>query len=116
MTSVLVVDDDPQFRRVIRVALCAHGYDVCEAGDGFQALIEMQAKPIDVVLLDWKMPGMDGEATCDAIRSTSRVPIILVTASDRVNDAFTKCVNAIFRKPVNIEALLACIESGAGRS
>lgn len=115
MTSVLVVDDDPQFRRVIRVALRAHGYDVSEAGDGFQALSEMQAKAVDVVLLDWKMPGMDGEATCRAIRSASRIPIILVTASDRVNDAFATCVDAIFRKPVNIEALLACIESETGR-
>ncbi len=115
MTSVLVVDDDPQFRRVIRVALRAHGYDVTEAADGYQALSEIQAKAIDVVLLDWKMPGMDGEATCHAIRSTSKVPIILVTASDLVNKAFASRVNAIFHKPVNIEALLACIESGSGR-
>lgn len=116
MTSILVVDDDPQFRRVIRIALAGRGYDVSEAADGFQALSEMQAKAIDVVLLDSKMPGMDGEETCHAIRSTSKVPIIVVTASARVSDAFATCVNAIFHKPVNIEVLLACIEAGAGRS
>ncbi len=115
MITVLVVDDDPQFRRVIRVALRAHGYDVSEAADGYQALSEMQAKAIDIVLLDWKMPGMDGEATCQAIRSTSKVPIILVTASDRMNDAFARRVDAILKKPVNIESLLACVESEARR-
>jgi two-component system KDP operon response regulator KdpE len=109
------VDDDPQFRRVIRVALRAHGYDVAEAGDGYQALSEIQAKAIDVVLLDWKMPGMDGEATCQAIRSTSKVPIIVVTASDRVSDTFATRVNAVFHKPVDIETLLACIDAGSGR-
>ena len=115
MTRVLVVDDDPQFRRVMRIALRAHGYDVTEAADGYQALGEMRIKAIDVVLLDWKMPGMDGEATCRAIRSTSKVPIIVVTASDRLSDAFATRVDAVFHKPVNIEALLACIDSGSGR-
>ncbi len=111
MTRVLVVDDDPQFRRVVRIALAASGYEVSEAADGLQALDEMGAKPINVVLLDWKMPRMDGAAACKAIRARSEVPIIVVTASDSVRDASAIGVDAILRKPVNIEALRGRIET-----
>ena len=111
MTRVLVVDDDPQFRRVVRIALAASGYEVSEAADGLQALDEMGAKPINVVLLDWKMPRMDGAAACKAIRARSEVPIIVVTAADSVRDASAIGVDAILRKPVNIEALRGRIET-----
>ena len=111
MTRVLVVDDDPQFRRVVRIALAASGYEVSEAADGLQALDEMGAKPINVVLLDWEMPRMAGAAACKAIRARSEVPIIVVTASDSVRDASAIGVDAILRKPVNIEALRGRIET-----
>lgn len=115
MARVLVVDDDPQFRRAIRVALMARGYEVSEAADGLQALGKMQATHMGVVLLDWRMPGMDGEATCRALRAASSVPIIVLTASDRIREALAAGADSFLRKPVNINSLLARIEAALER-
>jgi CheY-like chemotaxis protein len=62
LARVLVVDDDLQDRRVVRIALTVRGYDVREAANGFEALDEMRLAVVDVILMDWLMPGMDGEA------------------------------------------------------
>jgi two-component system KDP operon response regulator KdpE len=114
LARVLVVDDDPQFRRVMRVALAASGYEISEAADGLRALDELRAQAMDVVLLDWRMPVMDGEATCRAIRAGSSVPIIVVTASDRVENARASGAGDILHKPVNVETLLERIETALG--
>lgn len=111
MARILVVDDDPQFRRLIRVVLTATGYEVTEAANGLQALTELRAKAVDLILLDWRMPGMDGEATCQAIRRAGNLPIIVVTASDRVQEAFAAGADAFLRKPVDSDALLARISA-----
>ena len=78
MARVLVVDDDLQYRRVVRIALTVRGYDVREAANGFEALDEMRLAAVDVILMDWLMPPIDGEAACRAIRASSSVPIIVV--------------------------------------
>lgn len=116
LARVLVVDDDAQFRRAIRVALTARGYEVSEAADGLQALVKMQATPMGVVLPDWGMPEMDGEATCRALRAASSVPIIVVTASDRIREALAAGADSFLRKPVDIGSLLARIEAALERN
>lgn len=116
MARVLVVDDDLQYRRVVRIALTVRGYDVREAANGFEALDEMRLAVVDVILMDWLMPEMNGEAACRAIRASSSVPIIVVASSDRPLEALAAGADAFLRKPVTIHSLLAGIEAvlGAG--
>ncbi|HET8600018.1 MAG TPA: response regulator transcription factor [Segeticoccus sp.] len=84
--SVLLVEDDPRVRRVLRLALQDEGYAVAEAADGEQGLVELGARAPDVVLLDLMLPGMDGFSVCRAIRRESDVPIIIVSARTDSHD------------------------------
>ncbi|WP_432496568.1 response regulator [Kineococcus auxinigenes] len=78
--SVLVVEDDPMVRRVVRMTLAAEGYEVTEAADGEAALERLGEGGVDAVLLDLMLPGLDGFETCRRIRRSSDVPVIMVTA------------------------------------
>ena len=64
---ILIVDDEPQIRRVMRTALIAQGYIVADARTGEEALERMREDHFDLVLLDLNMPGMGGMETCRAI-------------------------------------------------
>jgi two-component system response regulator MprA len=85
---VLVVDDDRSLRQAIVRALELEGYDVSAAEDGAQALVffDEDATMPDVVVLDVLMPNLGGLTTCRAIRSRSRVPILMLTARGSVED------------------------------
>ena len=83
---ILVVDDDPQIRRVLKVTLTGQGYEVDEAKSGEAALEKLRAPRFDVVLLDVNMPGIGGLETCRAIRDQSDVAIVMLTVSDREAD------------------------------
>jgi two-component system response regulator MprA len=85
---VLVVDDDRSLRQAIARALELEGYDVSSAEDGAQALgyFDDEATVPDVVVLDLLMPNVDGLTACRAIRSKSRVPVLILTARDTVDD------------------------------
>jgi two-component system response regulator MprA len=86
--QALVVDDDRSLRQAITRALELEGYKVSVAEDGLQALTHFEhgAEFPDVVVLDILMPNMDGFMTCRAIRSRSRVPVLMLTARDAVDD------------------------------
>ena len=77
--KILVVDDEPQIRRVMRVILAGESYEVVEARSGEAALLRFREFLPDLVLLDLNMPGMSGLETCRAIRETSDVPIVVLT-------------------------------------
>ena len=66
---ILVVDDDPQIRRVMRMTLTGQGYEVDDAKEGEAALNKLREGRFDLVLLDMNMPGMGGLETCSAIRA-----------------------------------------------
>ena len=74
---ILVVDDDPQIRRVMRVTLTAQGYEVDDARSGDEALEKLRERQSDLVLLDMNMPGLSGIETCRLIRADSEVGIIM---------------------------------------
>ncbi|MDI6908608.1 response regulator transcription factor [Nocardioides sp.] len=83
MTRILVVDDEPPIRTVLRGYLEAEGFVVSEAADGSSALAELRAgaaEPIDLVLLDVMMPGMDGLEVLRRLRTVADTYVILVTA------------------------------------
>ena len=65
---ILVVDDEPQIRRVLRATLTDQGYETLEAGSGYDALIIIRENHFDLVLLDMNMPGMGGLEACRSIR------------------------------------------------
>ena len=80
MTRVLVVDDEPHIRGVLRGYLEAEGFAVDEAADGDEALAAVRAKQPDLVLLDIMIPGLDGLEVLRQVRQFSNVYVILVTA------------------------------------
>ncbi len=88
MARLLVVDDDPTVREVVVSYLRAARHEVTEAADGEEALEEMRSLPADLVVLDLMMPGIDGLEVCRRLRTTTNVPIIMLTAlgseTDRV--------------------------------
>ena len=83
---VLVVDDDSQIRRVMRTTLEARGYEVDEAGSGEQALELARSEKYELILLDINLPAKTGLETCREIRTSSTVPIIMLTVRDASED------------------------------
>lgn len=115
---VLIVDDEPYMRKVIRTLLLSLGIkNVTEAGDGPQGLEEVRTSAPDLVLLDWEMPGMNGNAFVRHVRSPKTfprpdVPIIMLTGKaerKHVVEAVTIGVNEYLLKPVSSQALLVRI-------
>ncbi len=87
-TRVLVVDDEPTVREVVAGYLRRDGHVVSEAGDGHTALDLLESEPPDLVVLDMMLPGVNGLDILRRLRSTSDIPVIMLTArteeSDRV--------------------------------
>jgi len=83
---ILVVDDDADILKIIKDSLTLDGYTVFESGDGKNCLSLFEKHPIDLVVLDLKLPDMDGIQLCRIIRSSSQVPIIMLTARDNISD------------------------------
>lgn len=86
MARVLVVDDDPHLREVLRYALARDGHEVAEAQDGQEAVNAVAARAPDLVVLDIVMPRMDGLAACREIRKNNTVPIVFLSSRDEELD------------------------------
>ncbi|MDD2689858.1 MAG: response regulator [Candidatus Omnitrophica bacterium] len=87
--KILIVDDDPDIRDILKLTLSEENYTVIEAGDGKEALKLIDIKSPNLVLLDYKMPKMDGREVCRRIKSDlllRHLPIIMVTAKGDIND------------------------------
>ncbi len=116
---ILVVDDDPQIRRVMRVTLTGQGYEVDDAKTGEVALEKIRDERFDLVLLDMNMPGMDGLETCRSIRSQSEIAIIMLTVRDSERDkvaALDAGADDYVTKPYNATELLARIRAAMRRT
>ena len=79
-SEILVVDDDPRLREVVRYALSREGFEVAEARDGAEALRQVAALDPALVVLDVLMPEMDGIEVCRTLRRTSEVPIVFLSS------------------------------------
>jgi two-component system OmpR family response regulator len=80
MSKVLVVDDDPHIRELIRVFLEREGLEVYEASDGVDALARLETVKVDMVILDVMMPNMDGWELCRRLRLAGDFPLLMITA------------------------------------
>src|SRR6476646_10105558 len=85
-TRILSVEDDERIRTAVKLALEDEGWTVEEAGNGEEALARFNRQPADVVLIDIMLPDIDGFEVCRAIRRSSDVPIVMVTARDDTHD------------------------------
>lgn len=80
MAPIMIVDDDPYIRELVRVFMLNEGFDVVEAEDGAQALKKLQTVQVDMVILDVMMPNMDGWMLCKELREHYDLPILMLTA------------------------------------
>jgi two-component system KDP operon response regulator KdpE len=118
-SRILVVDDEPQLRRVLKSTLCALGFVVSDAETGEAALESVRAEKFDLILLDINMPGISGLETCRAIRARSDVGILMLTVRDRAEDkieALDAGADGYVTKPFDVNELLARIRATLRRA
>ena len=89
MATILVVDDEARIRDVVQYALHREGFEVRLAGDGTEALAQLQEHAVDLVVLDILMPELDGLSVCRKIREHSSVPIIFLSSRGEEVDRIT---------------------------
>lgn len=113
-TSILVVDDEPRYLRLLEANLRTDGYEVITAQNGKEAIEMFSANPVDLIVLDVMMPQMDGFSVCQSIRQYSNVPIIILTAKgeeqDRVHGLDVGADDYLV-KPFSIMELLARVRA-----
>ena len=118
--NILVTDDDPELRRVLKRTLDALGFGVTESSNGEQALQEIETRTFDAVLLDVNMPGMGGIVACRELRRRSpRLQILMLTVRDKEADivqALDAGADDYITKPFSIPVLAARLRSAVRRS
>jgi two-component system KDP operon response regulator KdpE len=119
MTRVLVVDDEPQILRALRINLRARHYEVTTAANGTQALDEAAAHPPDLVILDLGLPDMDGVDVIGGLRGWTEVPIIVLSgradSTDKVK-ALDAGADDYVTKPFGMDELLARMRAAVRRT
>ncbi|MDN5919894.1 MAG: response regulator [Pseudonocardia sp.] len=117
-TRVLIVDDDPQILRALRINLAAHGYTVLDAADGASALRVAADGHPDVVVLDLGLPDLDGATVIEGLRGWTPVPILVLSArtdsSDKVR-ALDAGADDYITKPFGMAELLARLRAAIRR-
>jgi two-component system KDP operon response regulator KdpE len=115
---ILVVDDAPQIRRVMRTALSAEGYVVDDARTAEEAITKVHENKYDLVLLDINMPGLGGLDACRSIRAVSEMAIIMLTVRNSERDrveALDAGADDFVNKPFSTPELLARIRAALRR-
>ena len=117
--TILVVDDDPHVRAMLRLALELEGYEVDEAPDGYRALRRLERTRPDLLLLDLMLPGLDGFGVVRALRERGlhgEIPVILMSASGLTEQAVAGAGAAAYlSKPFDVRRLLTEVERQVNR-
>jgi len=113
-TRLLYVDDEPDLREIIENQLFLEGYDVTTASDGLDAIEILRRKSFDVVLLDVRMPRMDGVEVLQAMRNLNIHPRTIMLTGDGDVSVLTRCaslgVSDYLTKPYNFHELMESID------
>ena len=115
--TILIADDDPQIREVLRILLENEGYRVLEAEDGTRA-VQMANDTVDLLILDVMMPGLNGYRACAEIRKTSLAPVIFLTAKAQDADktmGFASGGDDYLAKPFSASELIARVKAALRR-
>ena len=116
---VLVIDDEPQIRKLLKVSLGAHGYDVHESMSGMDSVVQSADIKPDLVILDLGLPDIDGKEVVRRLREWSDVPILILTARDQEKekiDALDAGADDYITKPFSMGELLARMRVSVRRS
>lgn len=111
--TILLVEDEGKIREFVKLYLLKEGYEVLEATDGHEALRLFDSAPVHLVILDIMMPGLDGFAVSETMRSISSVPIIMLTALESEDNhvkGYELGADDYVTKPFKIKVLLAKIK------
>lgn len=119
MSTVLVIDDDPLIREVLRILLTRAGHLVALAGDGAEGIERLHAMPADLMILDVRMPVLDGFGVLAHVRARCvGLPVLMLTAEPHSGARAVEAgADAYMRKPFVNDELLGCVErliAGAG--
>ena len=117
--QVLVVDDEPRYLKLVRYNLEAAGYEVLTTASGEEALSLVAGKTPDLIILDIRLPGIDGYEVCTRIREFSSVPIIMLTAKGEEQEKVQGLrlgADDYVTKPFGAEELMARVETVLRRS
>jgi two-component system, OmpR family, KDP operon response regulator KdpE len=118
-STVLIVDNEPQIRRVLRTILASQCYSVVEAKSGDEAIDKLRHEKVDLILLDSNMPGISGIETCAEIRRTSDTPIIMLTVRNSERDkvqALDAGADDYVVKPFGADELMARVRAALRRA
>lgn len=120
--SVLVVDDEPMARTLLRLMLVRAGFNVAEAEDGYDALAKVKKNRPDLILLDVMMPGIDGFTVCETLRGnvdTAVLPIIMLSAKTdqtSVNKGLLVGATLYLTKPISPDELTRHVQNALSGS
>lgn len=120
MKTVLVIDNDKEFRHMLGDVLSARGYQMIFVSDGYNGIIQAEKKKPDVILLDIRMPSMNGLTALERLKaeaSTASIPVIVISGTnseDQIDKARAGGAFSFLAKPFSLEDLLEVIEKATG--
>ena len=115
MPRILVVDDEPSIRRTLRAVLEVKGYDVVEADCGREALRLIHSGQYDLALLDINMPDITGIEVCREVRTTSQIPIVMMSAGEENRARSLEAgANDYLKKPFSVAQIFSLVKLYSG--
>ncbi len=119
MAKILIVDDELKIREVVKEYAKLSGYEVYEAGDGYEAIELVKENDFNCILLDIMMPKLDGFSTCKKIKEIKNTPVIMLSARNEEHDklfSFDLGIDDYVTKPFSPKELMARIKVVIDRS